>query len=77
MQEQPLHYVDSESMWFKSQRSTTLNACVELMRDGEWVLLRDSKNPDTPLRYSLLEIDAFFDGVKRGEFDHLLDSGRN
>ncbi len=40
--------------------------------DGDCILLRDSKEPDTHLRYSRLEIDAFMYGVKRGEFEHLL-----
>jgi Domain of unknown function (DUF397) len=49
-----------------------MGACVELAIDGESVLLRDSKNPSIQLRYTQLEIDAFIDGAKRGEFDHLL-----
>jgi hypothetical protein len=49
------------------------NACVELTRAGEFIALRDSKNPGiAPLYYTCAEFDAFLDGAKRGEFDHLL-----
>jgi hypothetical protein len=46
---------------------------VELAVDQEFILLRDSKDPDTVLRYTRPELAAFLDGAKRGEFDHLLD----
>ena len=37
------------------------------------IAVRDSKNPDGPhLVFTGGEIDAFFDGVKRGEFDHMV-----
>jgi hypothetical protein len=37
------------------------------------ILVRDSKNPlDPPLCYTWEEMDAFVDGVKKGEFDALL-----
>jgi hypothetical protein len=49
------------------------NACVELARHGAVVVLRDSKNPDVALHYTHREFSAFLDGVKRGEFDHLVD----
>lgn len=47
-------------------------ACVELARIDDMIALRDSKNPDVCLMYTLAEIDAFVDGAKRGEFDHLI-----
>jgi Domain of unknown function (DUF397) len=58
--------------WVKSSRSAALNACVELATDGETIFLRDSKEPDTHLRYTPREIEAFLYGAKRGEFDHLI-----
>jgi Domain of unknown function (DUF397) len=59
--------------WTKSSRSIAANACVELARAGEFIALRDSKNPDiAPFHYTFAEFDAFLYGAKRGEFDHLL-----
>jgi hypothetical protein len=77
MQEQPLHRFEPQKRWIKSRQSAALNACVELARDEDSILLRDSKDPAINLRYSRTEMRAFFDGVKRGEFDHLVDSGLN
>jgi hypothetical protein len=58
--------------WIKALRSMGANACVELARDGEMIALRDSKNPSVELWYTRVEIEAFLDGAKKGEFDHLL-----
>jgi Domain of unknown function (DUF397) len=58
--------------WIKASKSAGVSACVELASDGELIALRDSKNPSIALRYTHLEMDAFIDGAKRGEFDHLL-----
>lgn len=77
MQERELHDDKPGPVWIKSMRSATLNACVELARDGDHILVRDSKNPAEHLRYSQVEITSFFEGVKRGEFDHLLDAASN
>lgn len=58
--------------WIKASKSYGSGACVELAPCGESILLRDSKNPTVLLSYSSAEIDAFLDGAKRGEFDHLI-----
>jgi hypothetical protein len=58
--------------WIKARKSMASDACVELARDGDAILLRDSKNPAVHLRYTQAEVDAFIDGAKRGEFDHLI-----
>lgn len=58
--------------WIKASTSYANGACVELAPCGEKILLRDSKNPGVLLRYTQAEIVAFIDGVKRGEFDHLV-----
>jgi uncharacterized protein DUF397 len=58
--------------WIKASKSYSSGACVELAPYGETILLRDSKNPNVLLSYSPAEIDAFIDGAKRGEFDHLI-----
>jgi len=61
-----------EPHWVKATKSMSGSACVELAPVGDCILLRDSKNPSVFLTYSMAEIDAFLDGAKRGEFDHLL-----
>lgn len=58
--------------WIKASKSYGGNACVELAPCGEAILLRHSKSPNVLLSYSWAEIDAFIDGAKRGEFDHLV-----
>ena len=59
-------------IWIKAARSTGANACVELARDGDMIVLRDSKNPGVHLAYHPEEIEAFIDGARKGEFDDLL-----
>lgn len=58
--------------WIKASKSYANGACVELAPFEGSILLRDSKNPNVLLSYSPAEIDAFIDGAKRGEFDHLI-----
>ena len=61
-------------MWVKSSRSMATGACVELGTTGDLVALRDSKNPSVaPFLFTRVEMDAFLDAAKQGEFDHLLD----
>lgn len=63
----------SSPQWIKASASLASNACVELARVDGMIALRDSKNLDLlPHVYTEAEIAAFFDGVRRGEFDHLL-----
>jgi hypothetical protein len=59
-------------VWIKASMSSSLGACVELAPCGELIALRDSKQPDRLLHLTQLEIEAFIDGAKRGEFDHLV-----
>jgi hypothetical protein len=55
--------------WRKSSRCGT-GACVEVASQDNEILMRDSKNPDTPpLRFSRAEWSAFIRGAKAGEFD--------
>jgi Domain of unknown function (DUF397) len=61
--------------WRKSSISNSQGACVELARlgTGEFAV-RNSRNPDGPaLIYTRAEIEALIEGVKKGEFDDLLD----
>lgn len=58
--------------WIKASQSLGNGACVELAQAGDMIALRDSKNPDVaPFLFTRAEMDAFLDGAKRNEFDHL------
>ncbi len=60
--------------WRKSHRSNSQGACVEMagLADGG-IAIRNSRYPDGPvLLYSRAEIRALIEGVKEGDFDHLL-----
>jgi hypothetical protein len=60
--------------WQKSRRSNSQGACVELARlaDGG-IAVRNSRFPHGPvLRYTKAELRALIEGVKEGDFDHLL-----
>lgn len=60
--------MNPEITWRKSSRCGT-STCVEIARDGDDYLIRDSKNPDAPsLRFDSAEWAAFHDGVAAGEF---------
>ena len=62
--------------WLKSRKSLSTGACVELAIFNGMILMRDSKHPQTPpLCYTPEEMDAFLEGVKNGEFDHLVYGG--
>ncbi len=54
--------------WRKSSRCGN-STCVEVARDGDHYLIRDSKNPDTaPLTFTAEEWTAFTTGILAGEF---------
>ncbi|MEU7748793.1 DUF397 domain-containing protein [Nonomuraea sp. NPDC049158] len=73
-------------IWRKSRRSDGGNGCVEVAvsdaapsealhkaNRGPLMLIRDSENPNGPvLAFTALELEAFFGGIKDGEFDDLL-----
>lgn len=49
-------------MWRKSTHSDA--DCVELNREGQKVFVRDSKYPDTQLKFSKAEWDAFMAEIR-------------
>jgi hypothetical protein len=68
------HVAGASPTWVKSSQSVGAGACVELAAIGNFIALRDSKNPDlTPFYYTHTEMSAFLQGAKRGEFDYLLE----
>jgi hypothetical protein len=70
MTDQP---ADADLDWVKSSLSIATGACVELAMAGDLVALRDSKSRTTaPFYFTRLEMRAFLEGAKRGEFDHVV-----
>ncbi|MEU3297512.1 DUF397 domain-containing protein [Streptomyces longwoodensis] len=62
--------------WVKSAKSAGAGQCVELapLPEGR-VAFRNSTDPTGPaLVFEAGELDAFLDGVKKNEFDHLCAS---
>ncbi|MEV4345985.1 DUF397 domain-containing protein [Actinoplanes sp. NPDC049596] len=56
------------SQWHRSSRCASGN-CVEVAKDGDNYLVRDSKNPQVaPYSFTKAEWDAFVAGVKADEF---------
>jgi len=61
-----------QSAWRKSSKCAN-SECVEIAREQDMILVRDSKSPETTaLRYTKEEFAAFLDGAKAGEFDDLI-----
>jgi Domain of unknown function (DUF397) len=60
--------------WQKSRYSNSQGSCVELAAlPGGDIAVRNSRDPNGPtLIYTRAEIQALFQDVKDGEFDHLL-----
>ncbi len=60
--------------WQKSNRSNPSGNCVELAElPGGGIAIRNSRDPDGPvLIYTPDEINAFIQGARDGDFDHLL-----
>ncbi|MFE6846718.1 DUF397 domain-containing protein [Streptomyces sp. NPDC057686] len=61
------------AVWVKSSASVGNGNCVEVAAlAGGAVAMRNSRFPDGPaLVFTTAEIEAFIDGAKRAEFDHL------
>jgi len=58
--------------WQKASRSSNGGQCVEVRRHGDAIEVRDSKDRSGPvLRFTSAEWDAFADGMRNAEFDHL------
>lgn len=57
--------------WVKSRKTEATGQCVELaLLPTGGVAIRNSTDPNGPaLLFTALEMDAFLDGAKKGEFD--------
>ena len=61
--------------WIKATRSGgNGGSCVEVRRHHGMIEVRDTKDREAgpTLRFTDAEFDAFLDGARKGEFDHLL-----
>lgn len=59
--------------WLKASASAGCGMCVEAAAHPEGIAVRHSLTPeDGAILYSRDEFRAFLDGVKNGEFDHLI-----
>ncbi|MFC9228441.1 DUF397 domain-containing protein [Streptomyces decoyicus] len=66
-----------DGRWVKSRKTEANGQCVEvaLLPTGA-VALRNSTDPNGPaLLFTALEMDAFLDGAKKGEFDAMVVVG--
>jgi len=60
----------SKHLQWRRSSSCGTNTCVEIAPDGDLVLVRDSKDPESPpLRFTRSEWTAFLAGARDGEFD--------
>ncbi|MER7049024.1 DUF397 domain-containing protein [Streptomyces jumonjinensis] len=48
------------------------NNCVQAKREGTAIHLRESQRPDDEITMTPDQFAAFVQGVKAGEFDHLI-----
>ena len=63
----------SEGLTWRVSRTCDGGACVMVARDGEFVLVGSTAQPDGPkLSFTRAEAAEFAAAVKRGEFDELL-----
>lgn len=69
----PIPATTMNNIWVRSSYCDT-GGCAELLRDGHIIFLRNSTVPDAGLLvFTVPEIAAFINGVKDGEFDHLVE----
>lgn len=61
------------NQWIKAQRSNGSGNCVEMRVHNGQVEVRDTKQDGggPTLRFNKAEFEAWLDGAKKGEFDHL------
>ncbi|MFE4517591.1 DUF397 domain-containing protein [Kitasatospora sp. NPDC056783] len=61
----------SSSAWQKSSHSGASDNCVEVRSTDGLLEVRESDEADVIVRTTRLNLGAFLQGAKAGEFDHL------
>ncbi|MEU3571516.1 DUF397 domain-containing protein [Kitasatospora sp. NPDC036755] len=61
----------SSSAWQKSSYSASSDNCVEVRSVDGLIEVRESDEGDVIVRTTRLNLAAFLQGAKAGEFDHL------
>jgi hypothetical protein len=65
--------VTADTDWIKASKSDSGGNCVEIRGHAGAIAVRESKDPAGPvLRFTGREWEAFLDGARNAEFDHLL-----
>lgn len=65
-------YSMTESEIWRKASFCAAGECVEVSKQGDLILLRDSKDPQGGvLSYSVDEFRSFAQGIRAGEFDDL------
>jgi len=59
--------------WHKASCGGDGNNCIEIARDGDRILMRESGKPDEIVVTTPAKLEAFILGVKAGEFDHFAE----
>jgi predicted secreted Zn-dependent protease len=68
------HHRGHTSLTWRTALSCNGGACVQVAASGQSVLIGNSTEPGGPvLRYSQEEWQEFVTGVKKGDFDDLLN----
>ncbi|WP_370420306.1 DUF397 domain-containing protein [Streptomyces sp. QH1-20] len=62
----------SKITWQKSSFSGDRDDCIELSRQEDAILMRESDDPGVIVTTSPDKLRAFILGVKNNEFDHLI-----
>ncbi|MFJ2400365.1 DUF397 domain-containing protein [Streptomyces xanthochromogenes] len=64
--------------WVKSRKSEAAGMCVQLaaLPQGGYAMANSTDAGGPALVFTAAEIDAFFDGVKNGDFNDLLTHNR-
>ena len=66
--------MNASTPWIKARKSTASGSCIEVRSHGGMIEIRDTKDHGAGprLRFTAEEFDAFLDGARNAEFDHLL-----
>ncbi|MGW4893875.1 DUF397 domain-containing protein [Kitasatospora sp. NPDC004240] len=68
----PLDKSQAKSRWQKSSYNAANNECVEVRTVDGLVELRESEDGDVIVRTTPTKFATFLQGIKAGEFDHLI-----